>query len=89
VRAEIQRLQDNGAGTYPVCIAKTQYSFSTDAALRGAPTGHSLDIREVRLSAGAEFVVVVCGDIMTMPGLPKAPAAERIDLVDGAVVGLF
>jgi len=73
----------------PVCVAKTQYSFSTDASLRAAPTGHVLDIREVRLSAGAEFVVMVCGDIMTMPGLPKVPAAERIDLVDGAVVGLF
>ena len=89
VRTQLKELQEMGYGHLPVCIAKTQYSFSTDAALRGAPTGHSLDIREVRLSAGAEFVVVVCGDIMTMPGLPKAPAAERIDLVDGAVVGLF
>jgi len=89
VRARLRELQDEGYGNLPVCIAKTQYSFSTDAALRGAPEGHVLDIREVRLSAGAEFVVVVCGDIMTMPGLPKAPAAQKINLVDGAVVGLF
>lgn len=78
-----------GYGHLPVCIAKTQYSFSTDAALRGAPSGHVLDVREVRLSAGAEFVVVICGDIMTMPGLPKVPSAEKINLVDGTVVGLF
>lgn len=78
-----------GYGHLPVCVAKTQYSFSTDASLRAAPVDHVLDIREVRLSAGAEFVVMVCGDIMTMPGLPKKPASERIDLVDGAVVGLF
>jgi len=70
-------------------MAKTQYSFSTDPARRGAPKGHSLNIREVRLNAGAEFVVMVCGDIMTMPGLPKSPSSERIDLVDGHVVGLF
>ncbi len=89
VRTRLRELQDEGYGNLPVCIAKTQYSFSTDAALRGAPEGHVLDIREVRLSAGAEFVVVVCGDIMTMPGLPKAPAAQKINLVDGAVVGLF
>ncbi len=89
VRQQIRDLEAMGYGHLPVCVAKTQYSFSTDAALRAAPTGHVLDIREVRLSAGAEFVVMVCGDIMTMPGLPKAPASERIDLVDGAVVGLF
>jgi formate--tetrahydrofolate ligase len=90
VRAEIQRLQDNGAGTYPVCIAKTQYSFSTDAQARGAPSGHTVHVREVRLSAGAEFVVAICGDVMTMPGLPKVPSATRIDLgADGQVVGLF
>ena len=89
VRAQIQRLQDTGNGHLPVCVAKTQYSFSTDPAQRGAPTGHVVDIREVRLSAGAEFVVMVCGDIMTMPGLPKVPAAEHIDLDDeGRVVGL-
>ena len=89
VRKQIKELEEMGFGHLPVCVAKTQYSFSTDAALRAAPTGHVLDIREVRLSAGAEFVVMVCGDIMTMPGLPKVPAAERIHCVDGAVVGLF
>jgi len=90
VRAQIVKLQEEGYGRYPVCIAKTQYSFSTDPSLRGAPSGHTLNIREVRLSAGAEFVVMVCGDIMTMPGLPKMPAATKIDLTpDGKVVGLF
>ena len=89
VRKQIADLQAAGYGHFPVCVAKTQYSFSTDAKLRGAPSGHSLDVREVRLSAGAEFVVMVCGDIMTMPGLPKVPSAEKIDLVDGKVVGLF
>ena len=88
VKARIQELQDSGYGSFPVCVAKTQYSFSTDAALRGAPTGHAVNIREVRLSAGAEFVVMVCGDVMTMPGLPKVPASVHIDLVDGKVVGL-
>ena len=90
VRAQIKRLQEDGYGKYPVCVAKTQYSFSTDAALRGAPSGHVVNVREVRLAAGAEFVVMVCGDIMTMPGLPKVPSAEKIDLTDdGKVVGLF
>jgi formate--tetrahydrofolate ligase len=90
VKAQIQKLQDDGYGHYPVCIAKTQYSFSTDASARGAPSGHVINIREVRLAAGAEFVVMVCGDIMTMPGLPKVPSATRIDLAgDGKVVGLF
>ena len=89
VRAQIKRLQEEGYGHYPVCVAKTQYSFSTDAQLRAAPSGHVLNIREVRLAAGAEFVVMVCGDIMTMPGLPKVPSANKIDLVDGKVVGLF
>ena len=90
VRAQIKRLQDDGYGKYPVCVAKTQYSFSTDAGLRGAPSGHVVNVREVRLAAGAEFVVMVCGDIMTMPGLPKVPSAEKIDLTDeGKVVGLF
>jgi formate--tetrahydrofolate ligase len=89
VRAQIQRLQEGGYGHFPICVAKTQYSFSTDAALRGAPSGHVLDVREVRLAAGAEFIVMVCGDIMTMPGLPKVPAAERIDLDEqGRIVGL-
>ncbi|MGQ0591902.1 MAG: formate--tetrahydrofolate ligase [Gammaproteobacteria bacterium] len=90
VRAQIHRLQEDGYGHYPVCVAKTQYSFSTDPQLRGAPSGHEISIREVRLSAGAEFVVMVCGDIMTMPGLPKVPAAEKIDINEaGKVVGLF
>ncbi len=89
VRAQIKKLQEDGYGRYPICVAKTQYSFSSDANLRGAPDGHVLNIREVRLSAGAEFVVMICGDIMTMPGLPKVPSAAKIDVVDGKVVGLF
>jgi formate--tetrahydrofolate ligase len=90
VRAQIKKLQDDGYGHYPVCVAKTQYSFSTDPSLRGAPSGHMVNIREVRLAAGAEFIVMVCGDIMTMPGLPKVPSSEKIDLDDnGKVVGLF
>jgi formate--tetrahydrofolate ligase len=90
VKGQIKKLQDDGYGHYPVCVAKTQYSFSTDLNLRGAPSGHVINIREVRLAAGAEFIVMVCGDIMTMPGLPKTPAAEKIDLTeDGKVVGLF
>jgi formate--tetrahydrofolate ligase len=89
VRGQIKKLQDDGYGHYPVCVAKTQYSFSTDAALRAAPTNHVINVREVRLAAGAEFVVMICGDIMTMPGLPKVPSATKIDLVDGKVVGLF
>jgi formate--tetrahydrofolate ligase len=90
VRNRIRELQDGGYGHYPVCVAKTQSSFSTDPGLRGAPSGHSVNVREVRLAAGAEFIVMVCGDIMTMPGLPKVPSAEKIDLTDdGTVVGLF
>lgn len=90
VRAQIRRLQDEGYGAYPVCVAKTQYSFSTDPRLRGAPSGHVVDIREVRLAAGARFVVMICGDIMTMPGLPARPAANTIDVDDeGRIVGLF
>jgi len=89
VRARIRKLQEDGYGHYPVCVAKTQYSFSTDPKLRGAPEGHVLNIREVRLAAGAGFIVMICGDIMTMPGLPKVPSANGIDLVDGKVVGLF
>jgi formate--tetrahydrofolate ligase len=89
VRAQIKKLQEDGYGHYPVCIAKTQYSFSTDAQKRGAPEHHVINVREVRLAAGAEFVVMICGDIMTMPGLPKVPSATKIDLVDGKVVGLF
>src|SRR5579883_1951987 len=90
VRTQIKRLQESGYGHYPVCIAKTQYSFSTDPKLRGAPSHHEINIREVRLAAGAEFIVMVCGDIMTMPGLPKIPAAIKIDLDEsGRVSGLF
>ena len=90
VRAQIQRLQDGGYGHFPVCVAKTQYSFSTDPQMRGAPSGHVVNVREVRLAAGAEFVVMVCGDIMTMPGLPKVPSACAIDVdADGKIVGLF
>jgi len=89
VRGQIKKLQEDGYGHYPVCVAKTQYSFSTDAALRAAPSNHVINIREVRLAAGAEFVVMICGDIMTMPGLPKVPSANKIDLIDGKVVGLF
>jgi formate--tetrahydrofolate ligase len=89
VRAQIKKLQEDGYGHYPVCVAKTQSSFSTDASLRGAPVDHVVNVREVRLAAGAEFVVMVCGDIMTMPGLPKVPSANKIDIVNGKVVGLF
>jgi formate--tetrahydrofolate ligase len=88
-RRRLDRLEADGYGGLPVCVAKTQYSFSTDPTLRGAPTGHDLHVREVRLSAGAGFVVLVCGDVMTMPGLPATPAASRIDLLDdGTIVGL-
>jgi formate--tetrahydrofolate ligase len=90
VRGQIKRLQEGGYGRYPVCVAKTQYSFSTNPKLRGAPSGHVVEIREVRLSAGAEFVVMICGDVMTMPGLPKAPSALNIDVdADGKITGLF
>ena len=90
VRGQIKKLQDDGYGHYPVCVAKTQYSFSTDASARGAPENHTINVREVRLAAGAEFIVMICGDILTMPGLPKVPASNKIDLDDsGKVVGLF
>src|ERR1700761_5984676 len=90
VRKQIKDLQENGYGNYPVCVAKTQYSFSTDPKLRGAPSGHIVTIREVRLNAGAEFVVMICGDIMTMPGLPKVPSSNAIDVDEsGKIVGLF
>jgi formate--tetrahydrofolate ligase len=90
VRAQIRQLQDNGYGRYPVCVAKTQYSFSTDPKQRGAPTNHVVNIREVRLAAGAEFVIMICGDVMTMPGLPKVPAANSIDVdAHGRITGLF
>ncbi|MBK8923440.1 MAG: formate--tetrahydrofolate ligase [Saprospirales bacterium] len=90
VKRQIKKLEEDGYGHYPVCVAKTQYSFSTDPKKLGAPSGHIVNIREVRLAAGAEFVVMICGDIMTMPGLPKAPSAEKIDIDElGKVVGLF
>ena len=90
VRTQIKQLQEAGYGHYPVCVAKTQYSFSTDPKLRGAPSHHVVNVREVRLAAGAEFIVMICGDIMTMPGLPKVPAADSIDIdASGKIVGLF
>ncbi|MCB1337174.1 MAG: formate--tetrahydrofolate ligase, partial [Maritimibacter sp.] len=90
IRDQLKAWEDQGYGNLPVCMAKTQYSFSTDPNLRGAPTGHSVPIREVRLSAGAGFVVVICGEIMTMPGLPSKPAALTIGLSEsGQVEGLF
>ena len=90
IRGQIDKLQEQGYGHYPICIAKTQYSFSTDPKLLGAPSGHTMNIREVRLAAGAEFIVMVCGDVMTMPGLPKVPSAHAIDLDEqGNIVGLF
>ena len=90
VRKQLKDFEEKGYGKLPVCIAKTQYSFSTDPNLKGAPTGHVLPVREVRLSSGAEFIVVVCGEIMTMPGLPRVPAADSIKLNDkGEIEGLF
>jgi formate--tetrahydrofolate ligase len=90
IRAQLKEWEAQGYGSLPVCMAKTQYSFTTDPERRGAPTGHSVPVREVRLSAGAGFVVAICGEIMTMPGLPKVPAAETIRLnADGDVEGLF
>jgi formate--tetrahydrofolate ligase len=90
IRERFAELEKEGFGRLPVCMAKTQYSFSTDPAVKAAPSGHLIPIREVRLSAGAEFVVVVCGDIMTMPGLPKVPAANTIEVSEsGRITGLF
>jgi len=90
VRDQIEKFQDSGFGNLPICVAKTQYSFSTDPSLKGAPTGHVVPIREVRLSAGAGFLVFVCGEIMTMPGLPRVPAADKIHIDDdGLIQGLF
>ena len=90
IRDQLKQFEENGYGDFPICIAKTQYSFSTDPALKGAPSNHSIPIREVRLSSGAEFIVVVCGEIMTMPGLPSVPAANSICLNDdGEIEGLF
>ena len=90
IRDQLKKMEEDGFGKFPICVAKTQYSFSTDPSLKGAPTGHVLPIREVRLSSGAEFIVVICGAIMTMPGLPKVPAADSIKLNDkGEIEGLF
>ena len=90
IRQQLKDFEAKGYKKLPICIAKTQYSFSTDPNLKGAPTGHVLPVREVRLSSGAEFIVVVCGEIMTMPGLPKVPAADSIKLNDkGEIEGLF
>ena len=90
IRDQLKLFEQQGYGNFPICIAKTQYSFSTDPSLKGAPTNHSLPIREVRLSSGAEFIVVICGEIMTMPGLPSVPAADSIRLNSkGEIEGLF
>jgi formate--tetrahydrofolate ligase len=90
IRDQLKQWEAQGYGDLPVCMAKTQYSFTTDPNRRGAPTGHSLPIREVRLSAGAGFVVVICGDVMTMPGLPRVPSAETIRINEnGLIDGLF
>jgi len=90
IRDQLKLFEKNGYGHFPICIAKTQYSFSTDPSLKGAPSNHSIPIREVRLSSGAEFIVVICGEVMTMPGLPSVPAANSIHLNDkGEIEGLF
>jgi formate--tetrahydrofolate ligase len=89
VRDQLAAFEQMGYGKFPVCIAKTQYSFSTNPDAKGAPSDHIIKVRDVRLSAGAEFVVAICGEIMTMPGLPKIPAADSIDVKDGRIVGLF
>ena len=90
IREQLKNFQENGYGELPICVAKTQFSFSTDPSLKGAPSGHVLPIREIRLSSGAEFIVVVCGSIMTMPGLPRVPAADSIKINDkGDTEGLF
>ena len=90
IRDQLKKMEEDGFGKFPICVAKTQYSFSTDPSLKGAPSGHVLPIREVRLSSGAEFIVVICGAIMTMPGLPRVPAADSIKLNDkGEIEGLF
>ena len=90
VLKQLKNFEDNGYGHLPVCIAKTQYSFSIDPKSKGAPSNHEIPIREVKLSSGAEFIVVICGSIMTMPGLPKLPAADNIKLnKNGEIEGLF
>jgi formate--tetrahydrofolate ligase len=89
VKDQLKSWEEMGYGKLPICIAKTQYSFSTNPDAKGAPADHSINVREVRLSAGAEFVVAICGEILTMPGLPKVPSADSIDVKDGKIVGLF
>ena len=90
IKQKLKTFENNGFKSFPVCIAKTQYSFSTDPKLKGAPSNHEIPIRDVRLSSGAEFIVVICGSIMTMPGLPKVPAADKIKLnKKSQVEGLF
>jgi formate--tetrahydrofolate ligase len=90
VRNKFKKLEEDGYGNYPICMAKTQYSFSTDPLLMGAPSGHEVPIREVRLCSGAEFIVVICGEIMTMPGLPRKPASENIGVDENKNIdGLF
>jgi formate--tetrahydrofolate ligase len=90
VRDQLESFEKMGYGKFPICVAKTQYSFTTHGDVKGAPNDHIVNVREVRLSAGAEFVVAICGEIMTMPGLPKVPAADSIDVgADGKIVGLF
>ena len=90
IKEQIKNIEDAGFKKFPVCIAKTQYSFSTDPKLKGAPSDHILQVREVRLSSGAEFIVVICGSIMTMPGLPRTPAADSIKINNkGEIEGLF
>ncbi len=90
VKQQLKTWEEAGYGSYPICVAKTQSSFSADATVRGAPSGHIVNVREVKLAAGAQFIVMICGDIMTMPGLPKVPSAEKIDVDDeGNIVGLF
>jgi formate--tetrahydrofolate ligase len=90
IRDQLKTWEEQGYGNLPICVAKTQYSFTTDPNRRGAPRRHSVPVREVRLSAGAGFVVVICGDVMTMPGLPQVPSAEFIRInEDGVIDGLF
>jgi formate--tetrahydrofolate ligase len=89
-RDQFAQIEQQGFGHFPVCVAKTQFSFSTDPNLKGAPSDHIISVREVRLSAGAEFVVAICGEIMTLPGLPRVPAANNIEIdAEGRVTGLF
>ena len=90
VKEQLSKLEQEGYSKFPICIAKTQYSFSVDPKIKGAPTDHKLEVREIRLSSGAEFIVVICGTIMTMPGLPRTPAADKIKLnKKGDIEGLF